>query len=504
MKKRIILLFFHSISIFSMDIPTSPRKNAEALCIKQIKVFNPDHMLKNNHVWKSYIPQRITITSNGGVVMSEKGGRITYIDFNILFQPEYPSVLIQHPNVESAPFLATAEQSNKSVLVVSAGNYIDKRTSKLLSECIVFCSLLKPNPNGKIHDDVFINKKIERLEFNFPIQGIGLDRKGELLAILESGSINIYDLNSKDSAKKRIFSARENILTNIALNPEGTFLTAIETKGMIHIEEVKKDDSEIDISGLKTIQCNDKVDKIYLLSSNNILYVTNTGDVKIISMNDWLENTNPYITTRILSEKESFDRAEIDQNLSHCIAYWTKKQNNHQSTTIKVYQEEETFFREIIISLPKLKDYDYLRSNLTQKTKQGSIMNVAFRGNYLVAIATDGIAYVYKLPTKQTIPNEHYVRSGNSIPFGRRRSATDPNSENPSSPIIPKYTSDETLHKYQKKLISLPKIDTIPENTSVNIYHETPSSIALSDMPTKAEKRTYRNSAKDKDKDKKK
>lgn len=368
-------------TIISRDVPLKPEAT--------IAIFNPKQELERGRQWSKVVPGEVVITPDGkGVVISESG-KVRRSLFDGMHGCE---TIIEHPKVKHSPMITMAQKNDGSLLVVSAGNYINQE-KKRVAEYILFCNGLS---------------KLKKLDW--PIQAISLDSCGKNLAIAGQRSVDVVDLET-DKNTTSFFKYNgnpENWIVDIAINPEGRAVIAVGSKGGVQWMYLSKNNDVIKLSNLKYAVSNDDIKKIYYPSYKELLYVTYDGNVKIIDMNDLLEPSGEEIRqTTVFAHSTVYDMVVADPSEHVSTAHWTNNTKVAARYKIKVYRKSSECTERFILELPELEErYSYITELGQYGSGIGHLLHVALRDKYVVALATDGKMRVWSLPEKNTICSE--------------------------------------------------------------------------------------------------
>jgi hypothetical protein len=164
---------------------------------------------------------------------------------------------------------------------------------------------------------------------------------------------------------------------------------------------VFQDKEHIDISNLKQVESNDIIKRIYYPTQADILYVTDDGKAKIINIYDFLENTISPIESTLFAHSGSYDKVVADQGENVSTAHWT---DNIQaikdiSRKIKVYRKGIECIEKFTLEMEPVQErYDYITEFGQYGSGIGHLLQVALRGNHVVALATDGKMRLWTLP----------------------------------------------------------------------------------------------------------
>ena len=383
LKFRAILLFFsfYTVTTVSMDTPTV----SSHLRIKPqrtITIFDPAQELLLDKPWRKVVPGSIMITPDGkGFVLGEYGQvRHSLFENKI---GDVPKVIIEHPCAKKyAPMIAMAQKKDGSLLVVSAGNYTNSE-KKRVAEYIVFC-------NGWC--------KTEKLDR--PVQAIAIDSHGTKLAIAGQRSVVVVDVdtNQTDESFFKGLNKNENWIVDIAVYKTGRSIIGVGSQNGVQLMSLTKKDDEMDLCTLKQVESADVIKNIYYPSFAELLYLTQDGQAKTIDMYHLFDTDNDQeIKATHFAHPSSYDKVVADPSGYITTAHWTNNiKANHK---IKVYRKNDKCIEKFVLEMPTITEgYDYVTKFGNRAHGIGHLLEVAVRGNVVVALATDGKMQVFDLP----------------------------------------------------------------------------------------------------------
>ncbi len=394
-KRMGLFLFFsfNSVVVFAMNSPVI----SNDLSLKPDKImtiFDPKKELELGRPWNEVVPGNMMITPDGKGVVIGDCGRVRYAQFDREYDI-YPETIIEHSRVKHSPMIGMSQKNDGSLLVVSAGNYINV-DKKRVAEYIMFC-------NGSSHI-----KKID-----WPIQAISLDSCGKILAIARRDSVTVIDLETGKNAevyfKGSVFD--KNIwIVDIAIHAKGNSIIATGSQGGVQLMALsKKDQGDINLSILTQVMSGDSIEKIYYSSLEELLYVTHDGKAKIIATYNLLENDQENVQTTVFAAPSSCNMAIADSGEHIATAHWNNNRNVREDIRrkIKVYRKGMQCIEKFVLEVPQLEDrYDYITELGQCGLGVGHLLHVALCDKCVAVLATDGKIRVWSLPEKNVICNE--------------------------------------------------------------------------------------------------
>jgi len=388
--KITVLFFLYSPIIFSMDLPVTSYRTPlqEEKCIT---VFDPQKESENGRLWDQVVPGHLIITpDNKGVIMSEPG-RVRFVSF----EANGVEDLINHCKVTITPLIAAAQKEDGSLLVVSGGNYHNPQEKKFVAEYALY-----------------FRGKCTFQHIDFPIQAISLNSDGNTVAIADLYSVTLIELdiniNIKKKAEFRHHLDYGNWIVDIAINPKGNGVMAAGNK-----KDVQWMMNYGNLQNLKQWKSPDKIKKIEYPNMEELLYVTDTGQAKLVSMSDLFSKDNDeLITAYMLADSSMHDRFVADSGSQVAVAYWTDdiKKNQKLRQTIKIYHKGENGIQKFTLESSHLNEYVYRTQFGTQDSGIGHLLGIALCGKRVVALGADGKLRCWSLPIQfSTKGNEKKV-----------------------------------------------------------------------------------------------
>lgn len=381
----ILFVFLYGATVFAMNVPVIGVQDSSVKLESTMQIFDPQAALRNGIPWSKIVPRNILIAPHGkGVLMAEHDGKVRYVSLD----SNNSGFIYEHcRDVKLYPIIAAAQKEDGSLLVVSAGNYGGLPMSRN-AEYITFC-----NNN-------FTKKTVNRF-----IQAMALDSLGKTLVIADSTSgwndivaIDLYTgKESRTSFQKmnRVEQTNFDLIADVAVNIKGDWVIAAECQGEVQLMSLSRTKDGIELLRKKSIKINDPIEKIYFSNNNELLYCNGKNKVKKIVIED-LNNENQSGSFDVMSS-ESYDNVAIDQGGLCAAVYWnngnkieTQRKNNQG-----VLEEfEATFSVE--------KKYRYINDCGQLRLGIGRLLNVALRGEQVIALATDGNMRLWSLPVDTT------------------------------------------------------------------------------------------------------
>ncbi|HLJ31876.1 MAG TPA: hypothetical protein VKU36_05530 [Candidatus Babeliales bacterium] len=399
---KLLLLFYFSylFTLLGMENPDLSKRlsiiydDSSIKPEKTMTIFNHKDELKFHRSWCEVVPGIIMITPDNKGVVIGVSGRVLYSSFDKEDDRE-PECIIKHPEVKHSPLIAMAQKEDKSLLVVSAGNYINSEKNAV-SEYFIYSS---SHGFSKLHN------------LNWPIQAISLDATGNTLAIAGLQAVMVIDFESQkhDMATFKKEFRSENWIIDIAMNPKGSAVIAVGSQKGIQWMHMSKKEGNVDLANLKQIDVHEKdIKKIYYPSLGEFFYLTQDGRAKIVDMYSLLENNGEELkSTPFGDSSKVYDMVVGDPSEHVATAHWT---NNIRLAgdirkKIEIYRKEkdDLYINKFILDASALEDrYVYITSQGKRDIGDGHLLMVALRDRYVAALGSDGKMFLWKLPLKRT------------------------------------------------------------------------------------------------------
>ncbi len=380
-----ITLFFclYTSIAFSMEIIPEVlsvvQQKVEFFPKKTISLFDPKKESEKGRLWDEVVPGELIVTPDEKGVIITDHGRVRYAQFdtgNI-------DVIIKHQCIKKIPLVAVAQKQDGSLLVVSVCNYYSEQDNKNVAEYAVYS-----HGSSRFH------------HLQSPIQAISLDATGDILAMAILSSVMVMNLNTKETKeaffKKKNFLDDTHWIVDIAMHPIRKWIVIAGSHE--DIQWLSYDDK---LSNDKQVKTTDKIKKIYYPSVEEILYLTDRGEAKVVKMAELMEKDNNFIVDTVsLATSLKYDKVVADLSEQIAVAYWTNniKMAHNIRQKIKMYRKDDMRIDKIILNFSDLEDlYNYRTSSGKQDFGIGHLLHVALRGKTIVALATDGKMRLWSL-----------------------------------------------------------------------------------------------------------
>lgn len=388
---RMILFFsLYTIISFSMDMPNASDvsvpvilQHSGPLPVKNIILFDPQEESKKGRLWDDIVPGKIVITPDGKGVIVSDCGRVRHVQFDT----SKIDVIIKHQCLKKIPLIAVSQKEDASLMVVSACNYHSEQDNKGVAEYAVY-----------VHGFSSFQ------HVDFPIQAISLDALGNVLAIASDSFVRVIDLNKKTNniaQFRRKYFDDGHWLVDIAVHAKGNGVIIAGSYG-----DIQWMSYEQNLSNLKQVKTTDKIKKIYYPKLDELLYLTDQGEAKVVKMEELFEKDNDQIIGTIsFARSSNYDNVAADLGEQVAVAFWTGdiKMAQDSRQKIKIYRKAEHSIDKFIVEFSDLEEsYNYRTSFGTRDVGVGHLLRVALCGKTVVALATDGKMRVWSLPEKNT------------------------------------------------------------------------------------------------------
>jgi len=401
-------LFFSSYvaAIFGMDVePIASTALQKDILIpkKTFMIFDPKKAFESRKPWQEVVPGSMSIIPDEKGVVIAKRGQVYRLDFNTFTTP--PTLLFEHASVKHCPMIAVAQKNNekddKLLLIVSAGNYENPDKEGYVSEYIIYQE-----------DAPYQIQKLRKYT-----QLIKLSSDGKMLVICTDHGITVVDREKNDIDTVPF---KDQLLTDVAINPDNTKIICIGSQGAIKLVEVARLRDKMSAYSMKQVATDDVITSISYSDQKKLFYLTNQSEAKIIKMYDFLENSpvdllatktkiDSYdvksisggnVKSRVfIREQLSYDLATIDQSSQCSVAYVDEKDNSRQ---VIVHCKYGKSIKKFVLTMPVLeRTYTYITETRQSVQGRAGLLRLALRGSHVVALGTDGKMYLWTLPQNQ-------------------------------------------------------------------------------------------------------
>jgi hypothetical protein len=463
-------------------------------------IFDPNRSSKSNIPWKDTVPRNIMITPDEKGVIITHRGEVRYLNFGPS-DAAVPKTVFEHSRMGHTPIVTMGLDNRSQLIIISAINYVHPETRKDVSEYKIY--------RGKASEPIQCNDPINGVWLTGPFLVISHHNPKHPYTIIKKLADILQNLEENDFEKKEIkfemvrSSSKNHWTTNVTANSKGTTMILAENQGTIRYGIVGKQSeaNPIDIIFPKEENTGFIIRQIKLSKSERrILYTTATGQTKKTDIYDLLENSPhnlsrrrfqngpldlPHLTPQqkdatieihdeasveggnvkssFFSRSPDYTSVSVNQGSSLATAHWTKQGTPEERRTIKVYREgDDTAFEEFILMIPSAceETYDYITKKGQRKTGIGHIIRLAFCGNRITAVWTNGILYSFSLDKKylslKMRQDQHIITSDQLDRPRRRRSKTFSAGDEPS-----------WVESYKKACNNLEQLAENPDHVAV-------------------------------------
>ena len=459
---RVMFLFFslQMTAVFSMQqSPGRPsiivRNSAEIP-----PLFDPSKSFTMGKPWSELVPRDVMVTPDNKGIVSSEPGKVRHFKIG----GNGWTTIIEHPCVKHPPMIAMAQQEDRSLLIVSAGNYINEE-QRLVSEYIVFC-------NGSC--------RVEKS--NWPIQAIAIDCVGKILGIAGPSFIERVNLHCDNDEKNPVKSnatdksgvadvsvspykkayfkhniGKKNWIMDIAMCPEGKSVIVTGNKGGAELVSLRGNDDAK--SCCQQFITKDFIKEVCYRTPKKIVYVTHDASVKTIDVKSLLQSTGKEINRAdYLFFSSLHDRVAIDVAEYLTIAYWTSNIQVDSRHRIKIHRSNNESVEQFVLEVPSLEArYDYITDLGQYGSGISCLLCVALRGRNVIALGTDGKMHTWSLPEKNGNVDQKNQKKCEK-PIGREsiiqekespRSVT-PRKRGSDSNVMPMPSNNDPVEKHKK------------------------------------------------------
>ena len=402
---------------------------------KKIQLWNPDQWINDGIELKRSAPRSIIIVPDDLGIIYALPGQVCFVSKSNITTSN-PHVLYTHSEARYYPLIAAAITPDRKLKIVSIMNKIKQKP-----ECIISVNKIGPS-NNKSHNifksnifnflDIGANVKTTGLHSVWEdanVQSVRLSSNGEYLSIALGNKILTIDLVTETSNYSNFVPYTEgsfvvdvSVPVSNFLNPHEKHLAAVNDQGIIDFKKLSKvshkigSDGDNMLTNVKNAPTGDRIENIHLMKeAKEMWYVTEKGQVKTINFRIFIEHCEKDVQKRIVSYHEG-SRASIDQSSEHTIIHWVENPllADDLRLQMNVYRESSTGAESFVINISDLLGSpicNFITAEGQKTSLATHILLAAIRGNSVVAITTEGIAYFWKLPEMYRNPTEEDVRA---------------------------------------------------------------------------------------------
>jgi hypothetical protein len=524
---RKIIMCYVLCWVFIAQAMDAPISRSGSPSHSQILSFQPQKkiLLWNNKDLKesgvqpcSVTPASLVITPHEDGILYTLPGKVYYCSKKLMKESP-PHEIIHHSHTKFHPLIAVASQTGqtdnaftKEVLVVASALNNRSRKSKVPKIQVIIARLFAKNPPYLSHN-VFDKHLIEYIDIDMPtegqvlqqeyslsnIQAMKLHKDGKLLVLAFKDHLRMIDLETK-IVKKSYFMPRVllnarivdvSMPVNISSSSDTEQYVAVaNSDGIVDFKRYSQQHDQPLFSSIKNINTCSPVKKIEMAPTHDLLYAVDQGEVKIISINDWLEHSSGCVKNRIISHGKG-NMVAIDEGAQYSSVHWDDNSGlssaNH--ATMSIYRENGTSMDETVVIVPDLpKKYVFINEKGQEAESASRILLGALRGHCVAAVTTEGCLYFWQLPGMYKSPTEENIRSDSRPSLSRRRSLSSP-AEDPikkyaqTSPASVRTATDEK-RKSGKRHENVPKLNFL-KNSSKESLRDAKGSASPSESPRK-------------------
>jgi len=418
-RKVIFFLIFvcSGFATKTMDLLEAPENKLETKFLKKFKIWDNDELVRAGTKKSESFAQSIIITPNEKGLLIAKYGQVEYVDTRTFISSK-PHELIMHSHKKYCPIIAAA--MTKNVLrVVSLLNNVSG------AECIISRNHISNHPDHKTHN-IFKKTLREDRKLEAPAQAIALSADGEIIAIAFKDYIGIIDLLTGTYRKSNFMPHAHGVLitaisvpVDVSFGPHEKHVAAVSAEGVIDVKKFSKtQENECSLTHFKDIRTGEELIEGIHLNAQELLYVTQQGEVKIVDVKDWIEHSRGLIKNRIIAYHVRH-KAAVDQNFSEGTfpgtIHWRDcpYAPEKERAQIQVHRENGTSGEDLVVSLSDLPSVQKKHNFITEMGQEVSattqVLLAALRGNCVAALVSDGNLYVWQLPEKYKVPTQEEV-----------------------------------------------------------------------------------------------
>jgi len=403
--------------IKAMDVPEEPQNTSEVKFLKKFQVWDNDDLVAAGTKRSESFAQSITITPDEKGLLIARYGQVEYVDTRTFIRSK-PHELITHSHKKYCPIIAAA-MTKKALRVVSVLN------NGSGAECIISRNHMYSNPDHKSHN-IFKKSLREDRRLEAPAQAIALSADGEIIAIAFKDYIGIIDLLTGTYRKSNFMPYVRGILitaisapVDVSFGPHEKHVAAVSAECVIDVKRfTKMQENECSLTHFKDIKTGEEFIEGVHLNAQQLLYVTQQGEVKTIDVRDWIEHSQGNIKKRIIAHHQRH-KAAVDQNFNEGTfsgtIHWVDcpYAREDKRCRMQIHRENNTAGEDFVISPSDSSDVQKKYNFITEMGQEVSgtthVLLAALRGDLVAALLADGCLYTWQLPEKYKAPTQEDV-----------------------------------------------------------------------------------------------
>lgn len=441
-KKTAIVFFVIFLSkLHAMDDPSLLKKNLLiASYQKAEKLWDNKFLVDSGVRQNEVIPQGLVITPDAEGVFISTPGKVSYVNRNIAISSE-PHTIIKHSHSKFSPLIAAAIRAKKSqrdfILISVLNNRSRKSQQPKIEAKMAVCTVGKPEHMQPSHN-IFTRIIEEHLDWGaiqdakgIPnlrsfepsnVQAISLDSKGKFLTIAFKDFVKVMDLDTKEVCsshfmpridKKNSFIVDVSTPVGFYQNSVEQYIVIVNEKGVLNLKRYTPALDRPSFSHVRDLNTGDCIEKIYFPDKVTDLIYISSDEVKAIAMADLLEHSEGNVKKRIISHHAG-SKVTFDQDLDYSTVHWNDNPESSKEDRfrISIYREYGTADQNIIALLPDstIEVCNVINEKGQEVSEPTHVLSAVKRGNFLIAVTTDGYLHFWQLKERHHSPTDSDVR----------------------------------------------------------------------------------------------
>lgn len=377
--------------------------------------FNPRKIIEKGKSPDLFFSSNLTIAPDEKSILIATEGKVYTTEVRPLFCNRTIDLIINHPSVKISTMIAAHKKDDRSLLVVSAGNYFESDTNKWISEIILYDTKTKTYSNN-------IQK--------WPIQAIKLSPNGKYLIAANLSTVILFEivnlsLKLQDSLGLTPIhnschqqSYQKNTIVDIAINKDmiekDFYIITAGKNGLTQLSKTTNNNTEL--SKTKQNIWNDIIRKIHFPKMDTIIYTTDTGEAKTIDLMGQLLKYDIKSQSSDFSDSPftfsnappHYDQTSLDTGNEIASIYWTKNETASDRDRSKLYVYKMYNNKKVCLKLIA----DFSENTYEDISNKGQLeehnthfLTATLYNSTITALASNGEIFIWNLLSEKQSDN---------------------------------------------------------------------------------------------------
>jgi hypothetical protein len=434
--------------------------------------FHPKEIIKKGKSPELLFNSNLTITPDEKSIIIATEGKVYITPTKPFFLNQTIDLIIHHPSTKMSTMIAAHNIDNKSLLIASAGNYFESDTNKWISEIILYNSQTETYKNNPL---------------KWPIQAIKISPNGKHLIAANLSTILLFEIiNLKLQLHDAInlipittschqSNYQKNTVVDLAINKDMTekdfYIIAAGTNGLTQLSTTAKNATEL--YKVKQNIWNETIRKIHFPTMEKIMYVTDTGETKIIDLMDQLleydleseSSSFSHSPFTFSNAPRHYEQTSIDTGSEIAATYWTKNETasaKERSTlyVFKMYNQKKSRLK--LIANFSEKTYEDISNKGQLEEHNTHFLTATLYNSTLAALASNGEIFVWNLSSAK----KAFSTNDDSKSSGKEKEKEEPDKRSYTQKKSKTKTEKDSIKKSKSLMASVIQHTPRPSHSS--------------------------------------